>query len=35
MSDGRLKRDTIEVVHNQRLARIHLNGIDCQAMQVI
>ncbi|HEV8328573.1 MAG TPA: hypothetical protein VGQ08_13920 [Nitrospiraceae bacterium] len=30
-----LDGDTIEVLNNQRLARIHFNGIDCQAMRAI
>jgi hypothetical protein len=28
-----LDGDGIEVLHNHRLARIHLKGIDCQAMR--
>ena len=30
-----LDGDTIEVLNNQRLARIRFNGIDCQAMRAI
>ena len=30
-----LDGDGIKVLHNHRLARIHLNGIDCQAMRAI
>ena len=30
-----LEGDTLEVLHNNHAERIHLNGIDCQAMRAI